>query len=90
MPEEVMLTVRPQSKLWTDATFQKLYDFQDRLLTDSLIPYLKDEDPTWRIVAARAFSSIKDPKVISSLCPLLTDTVIAVREAAAFSLGLLS
>jgi len=87
MPEEVMLTVRPQSKLWTDATFQKLYDFQDRLLTDSLIPYLKDEDPTWRIVAARAFSSIKDPKVISSLCPLLTDTVIAVREAAAFSLG---
>jgi cyclophilin family peptidyl-prolyl cis-trans isomerase len=87
MPEELILNVRPPAKLWTDPTFKKLYDFQDKLLTDSLIPYLQNEDPTWRMVAARAFSSIKDPKAISALCPLLMDTVMAVRKATAFSLG---
>ncbi|MEY4048666.1 MAG: hypothetical protein RL284_2217, partial [Bacteroidota bacterium] len=42
MPEEVILRVRPQSKLWTNSTFKKIYHFQDKLLTDSLIPYLRD------------------------------------------------
>lgn len=87
MPEEVILRVRPQSKLWTNSTFKKIYNFQDKLLTDSLLVYLKDEDPTWRVISARSFASVKDPKAISSLCPLLKDTVLAVREAAAFSLG---
>ncbi|NBU35799.1 MAG: hypothetical protein EBS35_04390 [Bacteroidetes bacterium] len=87
MPEEVILRVRPQSKLWTNPTFKKIYNFQDRLQTDSLLVYLKDHDPTWRVVAAKAFASVKDAKAIGALCPLLKDTVIAVREAAAFSLG---
>jgi len=87
MPEEVNLRVREQSKLWTNATFKKIYNFQDRLLTDSLFIYLNDKDPTWRVISAKAFASVKDPKAIPALCPLLNDTVIAVREAAAFSLG---
>lgn len=87
MPEEVILRVRPQSKLWTNSTFKKIYQFQDKLLTDSLIPYLNDGDPTWRVQAAKAFSSIKDAKAIKFLCPLLKDTVMEVRFAAAYSLG---
>ncbi|MEY4030846.1 MAG: hypothetical protein RJA90_2124, partial [Bacteroidota bacterium] len=27
MPEEVILRVRPQSKLWTNSTFKKIYHF---------------------------------------------------------------
>jgi HEAT repeat protein len=87
MPEEVILRVRPQSKLWTNSTFKKIYHFQDKLLTDSLIPYLSDGDTTWRVQAAKAFSSIKDAKAIEFLCPLLKDTVMEVRFAAAYSLG---
>jgi cyclophilin family peptidyl-prolyl cis-trans isomerase/HEAT repeat protein len=87
MPEEINLNVRPQSGLWTNPTFKKIYNFQDQLLTDSLLPFLNNEDPTWRVVAARSFASVRDSEAIPGLCRLLQDTVLEVREAAAFSLG---
>jgi cyclophilin family peptidyl-prolyl cis-trans isomerase/HEAT repeat protein len=72
---------------FSDPIVQKIYNFQDKLLTDSLLPYLKDEDPTLRFLAAEAFSSIKDAKALASLEPLLKDEVEKVSIAAACAIG---
>ncbi len=70
-----------------DQVYQKIYGFQDRLLTDSLIPFLRHSDPNYRYVAALAFGSVKDPAAIDSLAPLLRDRVDEVRAAAAYAIG---
>ncbi len=66
---------------------QKLYTFQDQLLSDSLIFYFKDKDPTLRYISANAFASVKDKKALPGLEALLKDEVDEVRTAAAFSIG---
>jgi len=70
-----------------DQIYQKIYGFQDRLLTDSLIPFLRHSDPNYRYVAALAFGSVKDSAAIDSLAPLLRDRVDEVRAAAAYAIG---
>ena len=40
--------------------YQKIYNFQDQQLTDSLVKCFNHPDPTYRYEAAIAFASIKD------------------------------
>ena len=70
-----------------DKTLHKLLDYQDRQEVDSLILFFSDKNPTYRYIAAQAFSSIKSAKAIEELKNLLTDDVSMVRTAAAFALG---
>ncbi|MFZ4542978.1 MAG: peptidylprolyl isomerase [Saprospiraceae bacterium] len=72
---------------FSDANFQKLYNFQDRLLSDSLIQYFKSDNPNYRYMAALSFGSIKDPKALLGLEQLLADPVEEVRVAAAYAIG---
>lgn len=71
----------------SDPTIQKLYDFQDKLLTDSLINYFTHKNPSLRCIAAAAMGNIQDPKALVGLESLLKDPAAEVRTAAAFSLG---
>lgn len=72
---------------FSDSLLQKIYDFQDRQQTDSLLLYFHDADPSYRYAAALAMGSIKDSTAIDSLIPLLGDEIEKVRVAAAYSLG---
>lgn len=69
------------------AAVQKLYNFQDRLLTDSLVGYFSNENASYRYLAAIAFGSVKDAKALPGLEQLLTDPVEDVRTAAAYAIG---
>ena len=72
---------------FSDATFKKIREFQDRQQIDSLYPFFRDDDPTYRYFAALAFGSIKSAQTIDSLALLLQDPVDKVRAAAAFAIG---
>ncbi len=72
---------------FTNPIYQSLYDLQDRGMTDSLVHYFRQKDPTLRYIAALAFASIKDSLAIDSLTGLLYDPVDEVRIAAAYALG---
>ncbi len=82
--EEIPTEVRLD---FNDKTLQKLYDFQDRQMTDSLFPFFRHKDPTYRYAAALAFASIKDPHAVDSLDLLLNDPVEKVKVAAAYAMG---
>jgi cyclophilin family peptidyl-prolyl cis-trans isomerase/HEAT repeat protein len=71
----------------TDPTVQKLYDFRDKRLSDSLAKYFTNQDATLRYLAALAFASSGDSSQINGLAQLLQDPVEDVRIAAAFALG---
>ena len=73
---------------WQNPTFQRILNFQDQRLVDSLVVYLQHPDPAFRYLAARAFGSFRDSSVIDLLAPLLRDPFDRVRTAAAFSIGL--
>lgn len=67
---------------------QKIWEFKDQSLLDSLFLYLKSEDPTLRYLAALSFASLDAKEnTVDSLAYLLNDPITEVREAAAFSLG---
>jgi cyclophilin family peptidyl-prolyl cis-trans isomerase/HEAT repeat protein len=70
-----------------DANVQKLLNFQDRLMTDSLIPYFKSNDATYRYLAALAMGSVKDPKALMGLEQLLNDPSDDVKTMAAYAIG---
>ncbi|MFM8449848.1 MAG: peptidylprolyl isomerase [Haliscomenobacter sp.] len=83
--EEVITEVRYD--VLDEPEFQAIYTLQDKALSDSLYPYLRDPDPTWRRMAALAFASTRDSQGIDSLVLLLSDPIGPVREAAAYALG---
>ena len=56
-----------------DKTQQKLMNFQDKHLSDSLFTYFRHKDPTYRYLSAMAFASIQDSLAIDSLANLLHD-----------------
>lgn len=70
-----------------DLLFQKIHDFQDRALADSLYVYFRHPDPTYRNLAALAFGSIRDSSALDSLYILLADEIDQVRASAAFAIG---
>lgn len=71
----------------SNTDLQKVLTFKDQQLTDSLIPYFKHKDPTYRYAAAMAFASVQDEEALSGLSALLLDDVEAVRVAAAYAIG---
>ena len=70
-----------------DPIYRQLYVYQDQLLTDSILPFFKHPDPSYRYAAALSFASNKDPQVVDSLIGLLEDEVQEVKVAAAYALG---
>lgn len=70
-----------------DPEFQRLYDFKNQRLNDSLVKYFNHPDPTYRYEAALAFGTIKDTSILEPLAFLLQDPIDEVRAAAAFAIG---
>jgi len=69
---------------------QKIYDFQDRLMVDSLSNYFDHKVPVLRFLSALSFGSVgKDISgpYIEELVKLLKDERMEIRSAAAYSLG---
>ena len=71
----------------TNKKVQRIYDFRDRRMADSLLVYLKSPEATTRYLAALSFASFGDSTHVTALAALLNDEVEDVRIAAAFSLG---
>ncbi len=72
---------------FSDKELQRLIDFQDRRLTDSLLPYANSKNPTYRYSTAIALGSSKDKDGLVALYDLLEDDVDEVRAASAFAIG---
>ncbi|MEZ4962154.1 MAG: peptidylprolyl isomerase [Saprospiraceae bacterium] len=72
---------------FTNPAQQDLYDLQDRGMTDSLYPYFRHKDPTYRYLAVLAFASIRDTLAVDTLAKMLTDPIDQVSIAAAYALG---
>ncbi|ACB50009.1 unknown [Crocosphaera subtropica ATCC 51142] len=54
---------------------------------EEMLPKLSDEDPSQRMLAARAFCELQDPRAITPLIQLLDDICPLVRVSAAYALG---
>jgi cyclophilin family peptidyl-prolyl cis-trans isomerase/HEAT repeat protein len=79
---------RHEVNKFSDAELIKIYDWQDKRLSDSLALYFQHADPTYRRHAALAFASVQDTLMADSLGHLLlSDADEQVRIAAAFALG---
>ena len=72
---------------FNDPIHRRLYDMQDRLLVDSILPYLEAKDVSQRFIAANAFASILSDSAVGPLTRLLLDPVNEVRAIAAYALG---
>lgn len=70
-----------------DPLFQRIHNFQDQRLADSLYSYLKHPNPSYRYLAAMAFGSLRDSTAVDSLAVLLADDFDEVRAAAAYAMG---
>lgn len=86
--------VPPTKEIKSDVTLdikspmaQKVIDFQDQMLTDSIFPYFNDEDPTYKFLAIRSFASSKDTRAIDSLIQFLDDPNMDIRSMSAYALG---
>jgi len=71
----------------SDPIYQRIFSHQYEENTDSLSKYLKDPNPTYRLLAANALASHQDPSALDSLFLLLDDPVLKVRSAAAYAIG---
>ncbi|MFK8056036.1 MAG: peptidylprolyl isomerase [Saprospiraceae bacterium] len=72
---------------FNDPMHRHLYDMQDRLMVDSLLPFLEASDVSQRYLAAQAFASIDSDSAVGPLTRLLLDPVNEVRAMAAYALG---
>lgn len=73
---------------FSDPVIIKIADFQDRRQTDSLIKYLLNKNPIYRIEAAHSLASVQDSTASLQLgTMLLEDPVADARRMAAFALG---
>ena len=70
-----------------DKQIQTIYNLQERQASDSLLLFLRHQNPAERYVTAMAFAALKDKNAIDSLAQLLKDTFPQVRTAAAYALG---
>lgn len=73
---------------FSDPLLVKIYDLKDKRSTDSLLLYLRSENPLYRREAALAFGSVQD--TIASMAlgnALLEDPDDEVKRNAAFALG---
>lgn len=70
-----------------DPLYRQIHNFQDQQLQDSLFPFFRHKDPTYRYLAALAFASIRDSSALDSLAILLKDDIDIVRAASAYAIG---
>ncbi len=72
-----------------DPISHRIYDHQNDRNQDSLLYYLREENPSYRYLAARAFASFPEisDSVIAALSSLLREQNELIRSAAAFALG---
>ncbi len=70
-----------------DKQLQKILDFQDQRLTDSLVTFFDNPNANYRYTAALALASSKDKTGLKDLYDLLDDEVDDVRAAAAYAIG---
>ena len=72
---------------FSDDTLRNIYTLQDERNTTELLPYLSNPSSQYRAESALAFGSVQDSLAVPALLPLLADTAVAVRLAAAYALG---
>jgi cyclophilin family peptidyl-prolyl cis-trans isomerase/HEAT repeat protein len=73
---------------FSDPALQRIAEFQDRRMSDSLYRFLAHEDPLYRKEAALAFASIQDTMAIHHLAKLLLwEKDSTVRNCVAFAIG---
>lgn len=77
----------PPAHPYADATRRRIATAQDERKTADLLPFLTDQNATYRAAAAEALGSVQDIKAVPALLPLLRDAAPAVRRAAAYALG---
>jgi cyclophilin family peptidyl-prolyl cis-trans isomerase len=70
-----------------DVTNRLVYNWQDRMMTDSLLPYFSHSSAKKRLIATLAFGSVTDSTAIPQLGEMLYDEDLQVRVAAAYALG---
>ncbi len=69
---------------------QKIVDFQDQMMVDSIWPYLKSDDPTHIYLSIRAFASLDHTAAVDSLLPFLNHPNMDIRTMTAYALGQLN
>ena len=62
-------------------------NLEEHQAVDSLLPFLHNQNPTYRYLAAMSFAGLKDSKGLDTLIKLLKDDFLEVRTASAFALG---
>jgi cyclophilin family peptidyl-prolyl cis-trans isomerase len=72
---------------FNDPVVKTIFDIKDRQSQDSLYKYFKNENPTYRYLAAMSFGSFKEISLIDSFARLFKDDYPDVRIAAAYALG---
>jgi cyclophilin family peptidyl-prolyl cis-trans isomerase/HEAT repeat protein len=72
---------------FNDKNIQDIYGLLQRQKADSLLPYLRHDNPTYRYLTATALGSLKDSVAVDSLARILRDEFADVRVAAAYALG---
>ena len=72
-----------------DPRSRRIYELQNERNTDSLLVYLRHDNPSYRYLAARALGSFPGlaPQAQDSLAVLLSSRNELIREAAAYALG---
>lgn len=81
------LPLKP-NKFSQNHILRRIYDFQDKRNTDSLLFYLTQPIHEYRLAAAVALGSVQDTLAIAELWRVsMQDTSVAVRSAAAFAIG---
>lgn len=73
--------------IFNDKNLQKIYSLQNQRNSKGLFPYLEDNNPVYRKIAAIAFASVQDTTSIEHLAALLNDQEEEVRTAVAYALG---
>lgn len=72
---------------FSDPKIREIYELKNGRSTYKLLPYLYENDATYRKEAALAFGSIQDSISLNHLLPLLQDKDAGVRRATAFAIG---
>lgn len=78
----------PRPNKFSDPVLVKIYDLKDKRSTDSLLVYLRSENPLYRREAALTFGSLQDTLASMALGnALLEDPDDEVKRNTAFALG---
>lgn len=72
---------------FSNVEIRQAYDMQDKQMIDSLLAFTDHPNPSFRYIAANAFTSIKSPAAIDGLAKLVSDISPIVKQTAAYALG---